>query len=75
MKSTYTSLKFKIYNETYALLDRVCKGQAAFDRGRDLTIVHIYFSAEFDRVSDFRLLFKLLMSKLVELYLMLKLVS
>ena len=34
-----------------ALLDIVCEGQAALNRGRELAAVQIYFSAAFDCIS------------------------
>ena len=37
----------------------VCAGQAALDRGRELAVMQIYFSAAFDRKSHSGLLYKL----------------
>ena len=42
-----------------ASLDIVCGGLAALDRVRELTVVQIDFSAAFDLVSNYRILFKL----------------
>ena len=42
-----------------ALLDIVCAGQLELDRGEELTLVQIYFSAAFDRVNHGGLVFKL----------------
>ena len=49
----------KVLGTCDALLFIVCAGQAAFDRGRELAVVQIDFSAAIDRVSHYGLLYKL----------------
>ena len=43
----------------YALLGIVCMGQASLDRGRELAVVQIDFSAAFDCENHSGLLYKL----------------